>query len=499
MWLQFFVFFALVWYIQRWLQMKSWNHFKGFGSLTSLPIIGHSYKLNTPFIVERVEELCLRFGSIFRLDIGPFPTVIMSDFDEMREMLRSDAFNGRHFHKLLPWRDVKGVDDYGNLAGVASSSGAAWKEQRRFMQMQLGDLGLRKTDKLVTIIGEEANKMTDIIERSLNNQEVMDFSRFFLPITNNIIWRLLTGKATNIEDPEVKQLSLAVGKVFSTMTPSSKLNIVQMNSSFFYKMCKWVGAENVIDASTPILNMIAEETKAYHSDPKGNYIERNLAEIQAQDGDSHHISHGARGMLHMRGTIFDLFLAGTDTTATLLEWILLYLADRPDLQEKLYSELKDKEQPVTTEDKMDTPLTVAVIEETLRMCPMGSGFGLPHMVTEDTHLAGHFFPKGTHIFPFVKLVHRNPKYFEEPDRFLPERFIDKETGEFKSNKYVVTFSAGKRRCPGEQLARTESYVFLAALIKKFTFHPPQGGKISFDYNTGLALYPKYAKLQVSMR
>ena len=87
--------------------------------------------------------------------------------------------------------------------------------------------------------------------------------------------------------------------------------------------------------------MITEEMKAYSCDPKGNYIQRNLEAIQGQANNPNHVNHGARGLLHMRGTLFMLFVAGTDTTATFMEWLLLFLAHRVDLQDKIFNELKD--------------------------------------------------------------------------------------------------------------------------------------------------------------
>ena len=153
--------------------------------------------------------------------------------------------------------------------------------------------------------------------------------------------------------------------------------------------------------------------------------------------------------------------------------------------------------PLRLEDKTKTPFIVAIVEETLRLCPM-AGFNLPHMATEDTHLGGYFFPKGTHVYTFHRLIHRDPKYFDNPEKFNPARFL--ENGQFKSDRHLTTFSMGKRRCPGEQLARAEAYLFLASMIRKFKFSPPpQSPKIDFSYQMGMVVYPKYAQLQVQLR
>ena len=374
------------------------------------------------------------------------------------------------------------------------------------MQNQLGELGLRKSDKLAVIIGEEAEKMLTHLSNKVDDRlgSIVDFSGFFLQITNNVIWRLLTGKSTNIDDPEVKRLSNAVGEAFSAMTPANKVSVIQNSHSIFYKLSQTLGVKTIYEHCKPILSMIRDEVKKYKGDANGNYIERHLAEIDSHRDDEAHISHGERGLKHMRLTIFDLFLAGTDTTSTLMEWVLLYLTDRQDVQERVHKELQENvglETILNLDDRTKTPYTVATVEEVLRLCPMGSSLGLSHMVIEDTNLHGYHFPKGTVVVPYGRQIHRNPKFFSEPDKFNPERFLDPKTGEFKGSKYVATFSSGKRRCPGEQLARSEAYLFLATLVRKFKFLPllDNGAKMSFEYTLGLALHPKYAKLRVESR
>ena len=430
----------------------------------------------------------------------------MTDFDQINKAFKLESFSGRPWGKE-PWsEDLRGFDDYGNLAGVSTTWGPAWREQRKFMQNQLGELGLRKSDKLAVVVGEEAEKMLAHLSNKVNDRlgSIVDFSGFFLQISNNVIWRLLTGKSTNIDDPEVKRLSGAIGQAFSALSPTNKVSIVQASHSLFYRLCQVFGVKTFYDHCKPILSMITDEVQKHNGDTNGNYIERHLAEIDSHKDDTLHISHGKRGLMHMRLTIFDLFLAGTDTISALMEWILLYLADRQDVQERIYHELIDNvglETALNLDDRSKTPYSMAVVEEVLRLCPLGSSLGLGHMVTEDTYLHGRYFPKGTVVVPYGRLIHRNPKFFPDPDKFNPERFLDSQSGKFKGSKNMMPFSVGKRRCPGEQLAKSEAYLFLTNLVRKFKFQPLLGntGKINFDYALSLALHPKNMKLRVELR
>lgn len=104
-------------------------------------------------------------------------------------------------------------------------------------------------------------------------------------------------------------------------------------------------------------------------------------------------------------------LSGTDTTATLLEWILLYLATYPEVQRKAFKEIEEQigtERPPNLHDRSNTPYTLAIMEEVMRHCPMAF-LNLPHMSLEDVTLNGHFIPKGTQVFTYHLTIHRDEK------------------------------------------------------------------------------------------
>ncbi len=82
--------------LSHWLK---WDHLPGFSSITSLPFIGHGYKVGDRPL-EKIIELRQKFGGVFRIDLGPFPTIIVTDFKEAEECLKSEDFTGRHFYKL---------------------------------------------------------------------------------------------------------------------------------------------------------------------------------------------------------------------------------------------------------------------------------------------------------------------------------------------------------------------------------------------------------------
>ena len=104
---------------------------------------------------------------------------------------------------------------------------------------------------------------------------------------------------------------------------------------------------------------------------------------------------------------------------------------------------------------------------------------LPHATTREVTLAGCTIPKGMTVIHQISSILSDPEIFLEPEKFLPERFID-ESGNLKKVEELVPFSVGKRVCLGEGLARMELFLFTANLFNRFEFCEGANGLPSLD-------------------
>ncbi|KAG8497174.1 hypothetical protein CXB51_008405 [Gossypium anomalum] len=189
------------------------------------------------------------------------------------------------------------------------------------------------------------------------------------------------------------------------------------------------------------------------------------------------------------GEIFSLaseFLnAGTDTTSTALQWVVANLVKYPHIQDKLFLEIKgvvgDGEE-IKEDDLQKMPYLKAVILEGLRRHPPGH-FVLPHCVTEDTVLGDYLVPKNGTINFMVAEMGWDPKVWEDPMAFKPERFMRNElvfdiTGSREIK--MMPFGVGRRICPGFGLALLHLEYFVANLIWKFEWKAMDGDEISLE-------------------
>uniref|UniRef100_A0A914Q6C9 Cytochrome P450 n=1 Tax=Panagrolaimus davidi TaxID=227884 RepID=A0A914Q6C9_9BILA len=168
------------------------------------------------------------------------------------------------------------------------------------------------------------------------------------------------------------------------------------------------------------------------------------------------------------GNVFDLWLAGQESTAYTLAWIVLYLMKDQKAQKKLHTELSNivgSNRYITLEDKNNLPYLNAVIAESQRLGNL-LVTNIPRRLTEDIDYHGFTLKKDTIVCPEISQVLYDEKIFPEPHKFLPERFLD-SNGKFQTKPELIPFSIGKRACLGESMARAELFLFTANLFNQF--------------------------------
>uniref|UniRef100_A0AC34RFM1 Cytochrome P450 n=1 Tax=Panagrolaimus sp. JU765 TaxID=591449 RepID=A0AC34RFM1_9BILA len=178
---------------------------------------------------------------------------------------------------------------------------------------------------------------------------------------------------------------------------------------------------------------------------------------------------------------FDLWLAGQETTSTTFGWVINYLIRHPEVQQKLHDELDHvigSDRSITLDDKTQLNYVNAVVAESQRMASL-LPINVLHRTIKDVEIHGYKLPANTIITYQMSQIFNNDKYFKNPDKFDPERFLDK-TGKFFSPPELIPFGIGKRSCLGEALARMELYLFTANIFNQFKVKPAYG-QLPTDY------------------
>ncbi|KAG8455219.1 hypothetical protein GDO86_001419 [Hymenochirus boettgeri] len=238
-------------------------------------------------------------------------------------------------------------------------------------------------------------------------------------------------------------------------------------------------------------DFIKKEIKLHEENGSQDDPQDIIGHYLAQIAKTKHEPDSTYDEANMIQVVRDLFAAGTETTATTLQWAILYMVAYPDIQKKVQKELDTVLQGslIYYEDRKRLPYTNAVIHEIQRSANI-TPVGMPRCPMKPVTISGYLLKKDTMILPNLDSVLNDPLYWETPNKFNPNHFLDKE-GNFYTNDAFLPFAAGHRVCLGEQMARTELFLFFSTLLQAFSFQLPKGvTKINTNYVFKTTLQPQ---------
>jgi cytochrome P450 len=212
----------------------------------------------------------------------------------------------------------------------------------------------------------------------------------------------------------------------------------------------------VSEIDTIIYRIIAERRAS-------GYDEGDLLSmlLEAQDEDGSQMSDQ-----QLRDEVMTLFLAGHETTALALSWSWYLLAMHPEVEKKFHEELAEVlgGRAPDVSDMPKLKYTEMIAKEAMRLYPPAYAVG--REAIEETEIGGYRVPKGTQLFAFQWVTHRDPRYFDEPDAFKPERWTN---GDPAPKHAYFPFGAGPRQCIGNYFAMMEVVMLLATIGQRFRF------------------------------
>ncbi|XP_064083979.1 cytochrome P450 2L1-like [Macrobrachium nipponense] len=484
--LEIILFLALVLILRHWLKRP-----KGLppGPL-AYPIYGTGVALQ----MKQVLNYQKKYGDVFTLEFAGVKFLYICDYKLIKDALGRTEFSDRPssegFHFMTD----------GKEAGVIMSNGQRWVNARRFLLRNLRDLGMGKSNLDEAII-HEARYLIEDMKRYAGKPSTFPESLNIAVL--NVVWQMVAGRRYDLHDEEVcdfiKIMKMlqddSIGFFILETCPILKKILPK------YIINKFFGLEVLAQTVAAAKKLFGKAIEARKAELDINHAENVIDEYLIQMNDKSDIAEFFSEGDLMR-VIFDLFTAGFDTTSNMLRWMILYAAKYPDVQKRVQEQIDEvvpRGEFPTNQHKSQLPLMEAFIHEVLRMSSLVP-FGVFHATGADTHLAGYLVPKGAFVFGMTGFCHQDPRYWESPQEFRIERFLDEE-GKFISHKEgFAPFLIGKRSCLGESLARMEMSIFSAALFQNFTFSPLEGREIDLTpQNLPMANYAKDQDILISVR
>ncbi|XP_062607305.1 cytochrome P450 1A1-like [Saccostrea cucullata] len=453
------------------------------------PLIGH-----LPFLgkdpMNQFQRYRKQYGDVYKINLGVWPTVVISGFDTVRKVLseQSDSFAAKpEFHSFKHLTRMRGLT-------------FGYFNQRYLLLRKVGSSVVREfsgkqNNQMEEILQDEANRMAS--EFLKERGKPFNPYKAIMEATGSVIYQFCYGKGENIREDKDYVRFIQNHKAFKEIAKAGNPTDVLPWTRFFfrkrlqnfYKLTK-EGKE----AREKKINEISKTFDPKHLRHAVDGLISNAIKYELKDEPNE------AGVMKadVLGITGDFFGAGFDTVATTLLWLFLYMAEYPEIQLKVQKEIEDNiggSGIITTKHREAMPFTEATIYETMRLSGVVP-LGLPHYTTEDVCVKGHTISKGTLVF-FNHYSVGHDEQWGNASEFDPERFLDSEGKLLKDKtENVLAFSAGRRRCLGEVLARNELFLLFATLLLKCDIKKPENEEYDFEGIFSLTYSPKPYKIRV---
>ena len=318
------------------------------------------------------------------------------------------------------------------------SSGKLWQHQRRFTLNQFRQLGIGKTsfqDK----ISEETTHL--LRELHVCSGKPIDPCRCISYAVSNILCSVVFGKRFDYSDEDFRRTIRLLDETLELAGNGGLQLFIPILAHFQSKKHVRHLRQQL---QSFIRNIVNDHRKQYDTSKVSDYVDVYLAELENAKNNNTAEENLTTDM-SMYQTIAQLFTAGSETTVTTLRWSLLFMTTYPDIQSKVKQEIDSvvgrNRLPLTTDSLPFTEATIMEVQRFVTIAPLG----VPHIAAEDTTLQGYTIPKGTIITSNIWGIHHDPKVWEDPEQFRPERFLDSKGNVCRPQEYMP-FSIGKSYC-----------------------------------------------------
>ncbi|XP_005354514.1 cytochrome P450 2D3-like [Microtus ochrogaster] len=439
-----------------------------------LPVLGNLLQVDFKNMPYSMYKLRQRYGDIFSLQMAWKPVVVINGLKAVQEALvtcgesTSDRPPMPVFEHMGAGPKAKGV--------VLAPYGPEWREQRRFSVSTMRNFGLGKKS-LEQWVTDEAGHLCD----AFADQAGQPFNPHSLlnKAACNVISSLIYARRFEYGDTHFTNMLKTLD---DNMGENTGLIPEVMNT--FPILLRIPGLFDKVFAGQKIFMNMVDDIVAEHrrtwdpAQPPRDLTDAFLAEVEKAKGNPESSFNDE----NLRMVVGDLFGAGMVTTTITVSWALLLMILHPDVQRRVQQEIDEvigQARRPEMADQARMPYTNAVIHEVQRFADIVP-MNVPHMTSHDVEVQGFLIPKGTTLLTNLSSVLKDETVWEKPLHFHPEHFLDAQ-GRFVKHEAFIPFSAGRRACLGEPLARMELFLFFTCLLQRFSFLVPSGQPRPSDY------------------
>ncbi|KAM6562423.1 hypothetical protein CsatB_022421 [Cannabis sativa] len=461
--------------LPTWLTNKStWQTGRDPPSPPCIPVIGHLHLL-TDMPHHSFARLADRLGPVFLLRLGRVPTLVISSARLAGLVLKTHD----HVFASRPQLVAAQYLSFGCSDVTFSRYGPYWRQARKICVTEL--LSPKRVNSFGIVRVEEINRMLSHITNRCLSSEVVDLSKVLFTLANDILCRVAFGR--RFLGDEVGSAGEGQKRHLVRVLAETQELLGGFCIGDFYPEWKWVnslsGFKRRVEKNLDDLRAVCDEIIEDHSlavkttsslDSREDFVDV-LLRVQRRDDLEVPITDD-----NLKALVLDMFVAGTDTTSATLEWTMTELVRHPKVLKKAQQEVRKIASAAGKVDESQLQYLhymKAVVKETMRLHPPVPLL-VPRESMADCTLDGYDIPAKTRVLINSYAIGRDPKSWENPLEFNPERFegynMDVKGTDFK----FLPFGGGRRGCPGYNFGLATVELGLALLLCHFDWRLPEG-------------------------
>ncbi|KAA0042824.1 geraniol 8-hydroxylase-like [Cucumis melo var. makuwa] len=443
---------------------------------TPLPIIGNLLALgDKPH--ESFTNLAKSYGPIMSLKLGQVTAIVFSTAETIQQVLQTH--DNVLSYRFIP--DAATVYDHAELGLPWIPITPNYKNHKKIFNNYL--LSPKALDASRNLRRMRIDKLLDNIRRCAVNGEVVDVGRTLFSMALNLI-------SYSIWSMDLVDTDSEMIKEFKTTLRGSLEEMGRPNISDFFPVLKKMDIQGVRRRTAvhfgKILGLIDEMIdKRLKMQESPDFTPKNdmLHHLLNMKEDNNQIPLDRNQIKH---SIFVLFTAGPDAAGSIAQWAMAYLLKNPKVMCKAKEELMEvigKGNSIEESHMEKLPYLQAIIKEALRM---QSSLLIPRRAESEVTISGFTIPKGAQIIVNLWASCRDPNLWENPDMFIPERFLESKGRNFE----FIPFSNGRRTCPGQGMGMRMLHLMVGSLIHYFNWKLEDGitpENLNMDAKFGISL------------
>ncbi len=419
----------------------------------TLPILGNVHQFRGALFHQTIENWAKEHGDLFKLMVGGKRLIVSTNPELNLQILKNRP------HGFSRSSRIQGIFKDLGLIGVFNAEGEQWRRHRQFVMQALAHKNLKQFYPVVSMVSQRLRKRW---KKASQENQAIDVQKDLMRLTVDATTNLAFGYDMNTLEEKSDQIQEHLEKVFPTLNR-------RLYSPFpywrYFKLPIDKQTDRAMAAIKKKIDEILEETREIiKQQPELKENPRNFLEalLVARDEEGSTFDDN-----EIYSNVFTMLVAGEDTTANTISWMMYYCTQYPEVQKKLQAEVDavlGKEDILEDHNRArELRYLDALAQETMRFKPVAPVNGVTAL--QDMTLNQVFIPKDTSL-----LLISRPGGFKEsayPDAyaFKPGRWLDPDFR--KQDRYNIPFGSGPRLCPGRGLAMMEIYATMAMIARNF--------------------------------